>query len=121
MRLTLSTYKFLVLGYDQRLGTGESEVLNHFGQRLAEAMFDVGINSYSTLLVCLGEAGADPREASVGTLVKALECTKVEARPAFSPDFWRVLFSPRVLDLSEDKSKALLLAYATSEAEAPRV
>ena len=46
----------------------------------------------------------------------------METRPAFSPDFWRVLFSPRVLDLSEDKSKELLLAYATSEeAEIPRV
>ena len=96
-------------------------MLNYFGQRLAEAMFDVGINSYSALLVCLWDAGADPREASIAALVHALRSTKVEARPAFSPDFWRVLFSPRVLDLSEDKSKELLLAYATSEAENPRV
>src|SRR4051812_42435366 len=97
-------------------------MLNYFGQRLAEAMFDVGINSYSDLLECLWEAGADPQEANTAALVKALEFTKVEARPAFSPDFWRVLFSPRVLDLSEGKSKALLLAYAMSEeAEIPRV
>jgi hypothetical protein len=97
-------------------------MLNHFGQRLAEAMFDVGIGSYSELLVCLWEAGADPQEANIAALVHALEAKKVEARPAFSPDFWRVLFSPRVLDLSEDKSKELLLAYATSEdAEIPRV
>jgi hypothetical protein len=45
----------------------------------------------------------------------------VDIRPDFSPDFWRVLFSPQVLDLSEDQSKELMLAYATNESEEHRV
>jgi hypothetical protein len=73
------------------------------------------------VLVGLWDAGANPEEASLTALVNALKATKVDARPDFSPDFWRVLFSPQGLDLSEDKSKALLLAYGTSEAELQRV
>jgi hypothetical protein len=96
-------------------------MLNQFGQQLAKAMFDAGIGSYSDLLECLRDAGADPEEASITALVNALKTTKVEAHHNFSPTFWQVLFSPQVLDLSEDKSKALIYAYVTNEAEIPRV
>lgn len=84
-------------------------------------MFDAGIFSYSDLLECLWDTGADPEEASITALVDALQCTKVDARPNFSPAFWQVLFSPKVLDLSEEKSKALIYAYVTNEAELQRV
>lgn len=96
-------------------------MLNQFGQRLAEAMFDVGISSYSELLECLCDAGANPEEASVTALIDALTTTKVGERPDFSPAFWQVLYSPRVLDLSEDESQALMRVYVTSEAETQRV
>jgi hypothetical protein len=96
-------------------------MLNTFGQQLAVAMFDVGIVSYSELLDCLWDAGANPEEASAAALVDALTAQKVDIRPDFSPDFWRVLFSPQVLDLSEDQSKELMLAYATNESEVHRV
>ena len=96
-------------------------MLNQFGQRLAEAMFDAGIASYSELLECLWEAGADPEEASAAALVMALVSTKVDDRPDFSPGFWKVLCSPRVLDLSEDEGNTLMHIYLTSEAELHRV
>jgi hypothetical protein len=96
-------------------------MLNQFGRRLAGAMFDAGIGSYSELLECLWEAGADPKEASATALVIALTATRLDVRPDFSPDFWRVLFSPKVLDLSEDASKELRLVYVMSEAEMRRV
>jgi hypothetical protein len=92
-------------------------MLNPFGQQLAEVMFDVGIGSYSELLECLWDAGADPKEASPTALVDALTATKVAARPDFSPYFWRVLFSPKVLDLSSSEGEDLMHAYGTSEAE----
>jgi hypothetical protein len=96
-------------------------MLNQFGRLLAEAMFEVGISSYSELLKCLWDAGVDPKEASSTALVDALTATKVDARPDFSPEFWRVLFSAKVLDISEDKSKELMHAYVTSEDEMRRV
>jgi hypothetical protein len=97
-------------------------MLNQFGQQLAEAMFDVGIGSYSELLERLCDAGVDPEEASITALVNALKTTKADARPNFSPAFWQVLFSPHVLDLSEDKSRALIYAYyGANEAEMRRV
>jgi hypothetical protein len=96
-------------------------MLNRFGQLLAKAMFDVGIGSYSELLKCLWDAGADPEEASIPTLVNAIKATKVDACPDFSKDFWSVLVSPDVLDLTEDESKALMHAFVTSEAEIPSV
>jgi hypothetical protein len=96
-------------------------MLNQFGQQLAEAMFDAGISSYSELLECLWEAGADPEVASATALVKALVSTKVDDRPDFSPDFWGVLCSPRVLDLSADEGKTLMRVYLMSEAEIHRV
>jgi hypothetical protein len=92
-------------------------MVNQFGWRLAEAMFDVGIGCYSELLEYLWYARADPQEANITALVNALEYTEMDARPHFSPAFWRVLFSPQVLDLSEDESKELMFAYAASEAE----
>ena len=96
-------------------------MLNQFGRLLAEAMFEVGISSYSELLERLWDAGADSEEASLTALVNALKTTKVNARPNFSPAFWQVLLSPQVLDLSEDKSKALIYAYVMNEAEMHRV
>jgi hypothetical protein len=96
-------------------------MLNTFGQQLAVAMFDVGISSYSELLDYLWEAGANPEEASAAALVNALESTKVDDRPDFSPDFWQVLCSSRVLDLSEDEGKMLMRVYLTSEAEIHRL
>ena len=92
-------------------------MLNKFGQLLAEAMFDAGISSYSELLECLWEAGADPEEANATALVKALVSQEVDDRPDFSPEFWQVLCSPRVLDLSEDEGKTLIRVYLMSEAE----
>src|SRR3954454_1141480 len=96
-------------------------MLNRFGQLLAKAMFDVWISSYSELLSCLWDAGVDHEEASIAALVDALTTTKVDARPDFSPDFWRVLFSPHVLDLSSSEGEALMHAYVTSEAEIQHV
>ena len=96
-------------------------MLNTFGQHLAAAMFDVGIVSYSELLDCLREAGADPEEATAAALVKALVSPEVDDRPDFSPDFWQVLCSPRVLDLSEDEGKMLMRVYLMSEAEIQRL
>jgi hypothetical protein len=96
-------------------------MLNPFGQKLAEAMFGVGIGSFSELLECLWDAGADPEEVNITTLVDALTATKVDARPEFSYDFWDVLFSPHVLDLSPSEGEALMYAYVTSEAELQRV
>jgi hypothetical protein len=96
-------------------------MLNTFGQQLAVAMFDVGIVSYSELLDCLWDAGANPEEASAAALVDALESTKVDDRPDFSPNFWQVLCSPRVLDLSEGEGKMLMRVYLTSEAEIHRL
>jgi hypothetical protein len=96
-------------------------MLNTFGQQLAVAMFDVGISSYSELLDYLWEAGANPEEASASTLVNALESTKVDDRPDFSPAFWRVLFSPKVLDLSSSEGEMLMRVYLTSEAEIHRL
>ena len=90
-------------------------MLNRFGQLLAEAMYEAGIGSYSKLLEHLLDAGADPEEANVNTLVTAMTSTRVHTRPTFSQDFWRVLVSPDVLDLTEDESKALMHAYVMSE------
>jgi hypothetical protein len=86
-------------------------MLNRFGQLLAEATFDVGIGSFSELLECLWEAGAKPEEVDVDTLITAITSTRVNTRPAFSPDFWSVLASPHVLDLRDETERALMLAY----------
>jgi hypothetical protein len=96
-------------------------MLNKFGQQLAEAMFDVGIGSYAELLECLWDAGANPEEASASALVDALTATKVDSRPDFSPEFWQVLCSPKVLDLWDGESKELMRVYVTSEAEIQHV
>jgi hypothetical protein len=88
-------------------------MLNPFGQRLAEAMFEVGISSYSELLERLLDAGAKPEEANVDTLITAIMCIRVIDRPDFSPQFWSVLASPDVLDLREETERVLMLTYAS--------
>jgi hypothetical protein len=88
-------------------------MLNPFGQRLAEAMFEVGINSYSELLERLLDAGAKPEEANVDTLITAIMGIRVIDRPDFSTQFWSVLASPDVLDLREETERALMLTYAS--------
>jgi hypothetical protein len=50
-----------------------------------------------------------------------MTATRVHAHPTFSQDFWSVLFSPEVLDLTEDESKVLMHAFVMSETEIPSV
>jgi hypothetical protein len=88
-------------------------MVHRFGQLLVEAMFDAGISSYSELLECLLAAGAEPKEANVDTLITAITSARLDAHPAFSPDFWCVLALPDVLSLTEETEKALMLAYAS--------
>jgi hypothetical protein len=88
-------------------------MLNPFGQRLAEVMFEVGISSYSELLERLLDAGAKPEEANAVTLITAIMAIRVVDRPDFSPEFWRVLASLEVLDLRKGTKRALMLTYAS--------
>jgi hypothetical protein len=88
-------------------------MLTPFGQRIVEAMFEAGINSYSELLDCLLDAGARPEEANANTLIIAIMALRVVDRPDFSSEFWRVLASPRVLDLRKETKQALMLTYAS--------